>query len=70
MYVVEYDWLSVARSLGKAHIPGNYGFEDLRSEEAPQIGRYLLGQGGSVVIHGKQNTLDREGWVDGATKAH
>jgi len=70
MYVVKYHGLSMARSLGKAHIPGNYGFEDLRSEEAPQIGRYLLGQGGSVVVHGEQNTLDREGRIDGATKPH
>ena len=70
MYVIEYDGLSVAGGFGQTHVSGNYGLEDLRSKEAPQVGRYLFRQSGTVVIHGQQNTLDRKRRVDGPTKAH
>jgi hypothetical protein len=58
MYVVEDDGFSVAGSFCKADISRNYGFEDLGPEEASQIGRYLLREGCTVIVHGEQNPFD------------
>ena len=60
MYVVEHDGHAVAGSFGQADIARNYGFKDLRAEEAAQIGGYLLGERRAVVVHREQNAFDGE----------
>ena len=69
MYVVEYHWHSVAWGFRKADISRDDALKDLRPEEAPQIGGDLLRERGAIIIHRKQNPLDREGWIDGAAKS-
>jgi hypothetical protein len=70
MYVVEHHWLSVAWGLGESHIPRNDRFEDLRSEETSQIGGYLLGESGSVVVHRQENAFDGERRIDCPAEPH
>ncbi len=68
MYVVEHDWHSVAGCFSQTYIPWDHAVEYLGTEETSQVGGYLLGQGGAVVVHRQQYPLDRKRWIDGATK--
>ena len=60
----------MAWSLGQPHIPGDDGLEDLMSEEAAQISRYLFGERRSVVIHCKKHAFDLEPRVDRPSDPH
>jgi len=70
MYVVEYDWFSVAGCLREAYVPRNHRSEYLRAEEAPEVGGDLLGERGTIVIHSEQDALDGKCRVNRAAKAH
>ncbi len=70
MNVVEEDRFSVAGSLGQADIAGNNCREDLCAEEASQICSYLAGEGCALVIHGEEDSFNRQGWVECAADAH
>jgi hypothetical protein len=70
MYVVEENWHPVTRGLGESDVSRDDGPKNLCTEEAAKIGRYLLGQGGAVIIHGEENTLDGKGRIDRASQSH
>ena len=70
MYVVEYDWLSMARSFREANISRNHGLEYLGAEEAAKIGCDLLRKRGAVVVHRQQDALDSKRGIDGPAEAH
>ena len=70
MYVVEHYRLSVTWSLGEPNIPRDYRFEDLRSEEASEIGGHLLGESRSVIVHRQENAFDGERRVDCTAESH
>jgi hypothetical protein len=70
MYVVEHYWHSMARRFGEANIPWYNRFEYFTSEKASQVGCNLLREGGAVIVHRQQNSLDGEGGVDRAAEAH
>ncbi len=70
MNVVEEYRFSVARSLGQADVAGNDRGEDLGAEEASKIGGYLAGKDCTVVIHGEEDSFNREGWVECSADAH
>src|SRR6266404_5673056 len=50
--------LAVARSLGEANIPRDYGLKDFTFEEIAQVLSHLAGQRGPVIEHSKQDTFD------------
>ena len=68
MYVVEHHWHAMAGGFGQSHISGNHRFEYLSAEKTPKIGRNLLRKGGPVIVHREENALDRERWIDCASK--
>ncbi len=69
MYVVEYYRHPVAWCFGQADVSRYYGFKDLGPEKPAEVGRNLLRQSGPVVIHCKQNPLDRERRIYRAAQA-
>jgi len=70
MYVVEYHGHSVTWCLRQPDIARNHGFEDLVAEKAPQIGRNLLRERRTVVIHRKQDTFDFQRRINRAPEPH
>src|ERR1700720_342040 len=70
MNVVEVDWLPVTWRFGQANVPGYHRFKNLGSEEATQVRGYLLGQSGTLVIHGKHDTFDGEACIQSPANAH
>ena len=70
MYVVEQNWHAMTWSLGEAYVSRDDAFENLSAKETPQIGRHLLRERSSIVVHRQQNTLDRQGGINSTAKAH
>src|ERR1043166_279404 len=64
MYIIENNRLTKAWRFSKTNIAWNDTLKNLRSKEAAEIGRNLPGQGGSLVVHRKQDPLDFQIWVD------
>jgi hypothetical protein len=60
----------MAGRLGQPHVPGDYRLKDLSSEKAAKVRRNLLGEGCSVVVHCKENALDRQGRINRTAQAH
>src|SRR5580704_6962269 len=58
MYVVKHYWLTMARCLCQSYVPRNYGLIDLRPKEASKIGRNLLRERRSIIVHSKQDAFD------------
>ena len=70
MYIVENNRLTVTRGLCQPYIARNDGFEDLLAEETPQIGADLLGERGSLVIHGEEDSFNAELAIQSPADAH
>lgn len=70
MYVVIDYRLPVAWGFCETDISWDDGLKDLGAEEAAKIGRHLLRESRPVVVHCKDNSLDRERWIDRAAEAH
>jgi len=70
MNVVEKYGHAVTWSFREADVPGNHGFKDLGTEEAPEIGGDLLGKSRPVVVHREKDTFNREGWINGSAQTH
>src|ERR1700683_1593799 len=67
--IVERHWLAVARSFRKAHVAWNDGLiKQFAKIFAERLGD-LLGQVGSVVVHGQQDTFDGQVRVIGFADA-
>src|SRR3954453_18150734 len=64
-WIIGDDRLSEAWSFCETDVSRYYRFENLVPEERPQICLDLSGQILTVVVHGQQNSLDREFWVEG-----
>jgi hypothetical protein len=70
MYIVKHYRHPVAGSFGQPDIPGDDAFKYLRSEEAPQVSRYLFGKCRSVIVHCQKNALDAQCRVNRSAQAH
>ena len=62
--VVDGDGFAVAGCFGQADVTGDAGFEEFIAEEALEIISDLLGEVGSVVVHGKEDAFEGEGGVE------
>ena len=67
--VIEEDGLSVAGRFGQANIARNDGFEDLVSEELPEIGGDEFSEVGAVVEHGEKDSFGFQGVAEGFADA-
>lgn len=55
----------MAGRFGEANAPGDHSFQDFIAEELAEVGGNLTGEVGTVVIHRKENSLDRDGMPEG-----
>jgi hypothetical protein len=60
----------VTRSFGQTNISWNDGCENLRAEEAAQVGGHLARERGALVIHREQDSFDAERRIQRAANAH
>jgi hypothetical protein len=70
MYVVKHYGHPVARSFRQPHVSRYDALKYLRSEEAPQVSRNLLGKRRSIIVHRKKNSLDPQCRVNRSAQAH
>src|SRR5271155_477620 len=70
MYVVEHYWLTMTGRLCQSYVSRNYGFIDLRAEEAAKVGRHLLREGSAIIVHGEEDPFDGKRGIDGAAQTH
>src|ERR1700722_9247251 len=64
------DRLAMAWRLRQAYISRNYRLKHLRAEKTPQIRRDLLGKAGSLVVHGQNDALNGQIWIQRPPDAH
>ncbi len=60
----------MAGGFGQTDISRDHCSKYLCSEKAAQVGGYLLGQDGSIVIHGQKDSFDGDFRIDGSADAH
>ena len=70
MNVVEKHGHTVTRRFRQSHISRNDALEDLRTEKAPKVGGNLFRERGAIIVHGKEDPLDSERWIDRPSQAH
>src|SRR5271170_4247289 len=70
MYVVEHYRLTMTGRLCQSYVARNYGFIDLRAEEAAKVGRHLLREGSAIIVHGEEDPFDGKRGIDGAAQPH
>src|SRR4029077_12135494 len=70
MNIVENDRFPETWRFRQAHIARNDAFKDLRSKECAQVRGDLPGERGSLVVHGEEDSLDLQAWIQGAPDAH
>jgi hypothetical protein len=68
--IVKENGLAEAWGFGKADIPGYYGGKDLIAEEVLQIVADLVGEVRPVIVHGQENSLNRQAGIVGTSNAN
>jgi hypothetical protein len=56
--IVKQDWFAVARRFGETDASGDHGLKDGILEKVTEVVGHLFGEGGSVIVHREQDSLD------------